>query len=35
MTLLKTPKNQWNPEEYKLMAMLTDPKIMALIKKIN
>ena len=35
MTLLKTPKNQWSVAEYQLMAILTDPKIMALIKKIN
>ena len=34
MNLLKTPKNQWSAEEYNLLSILTDPKVMALIKKI-
>lgn len=34
MNLLKTSKNQWTTDEIKLMSVLTDPKIMGLIKKI-
>lgn len=34
MNLLKTPKNIWSIEEYNLMTILTDPKVMGLIKKI-
>lgn len=34
INLLKTPKTAWNEDEKKLMLVLSDPKIMNLIKNI-